>query len=103
MTVLHTAISYLAPMAASPSPGGYNGPAIGTGSPPGAQKFSTVLGWASWVVSGMCVLGILIVGGTMAVASRRGGAGEHASALGWILAACAIIGSATTIVGIMMS
>lgn len=101
MTALHTALTYLAPLA-DPQPGGYNGPAVGEGSPPGGDKFSTVLGWASWVVSGLCVLGILIVGGSMAVASRRGGA-EHATALGWILAACAIIGSATTIVGIMMS
>lgn len=40
--------------------------------------------------------------GTMAVAHRRGGAGEHAAGLGWVLVACVLIGSASTLVGILV-
>jgi hypothetical protein len=99
MSALHTAIGYLAPLA-DPSPGGYNGPAVGNGTPPGAQQFSTILGWAAYIASGVCVLGIIITGGMLAISHRGGGGGgEHASKLGWIFAGCVLIGSATFIVG----
>ena len=50
-------------------------------------------------LSPICVLGILIAGAMMAVGQRRGEGGEHAARLGWVLAACIVIGSASALVG----
>ena len=66
--------------------------------PDWAQGFTTILNWASWFALGVCVLGVIISGGAMALASRRGEGGEHATRLGWVLAACVVIGSASGIV-----
>jgi hypothetical protein len=35
----------------------------------------------------------------MAIGQRRGEGGEHAARLGWVLAACIVIASATLLVG----
>jgi hypothetical protein len=37
----------------------------------------------------------------MAVGQRRGEGGEHAARLGWVLAACIVIGSASALVGLL--
>ncbi len=66
--------------------------------PDWARGFTTILNWASWFALGVCVLGVIISGGAMALASRRGEGGEHATRLGWVLAACVVIGSASGIV-----
>jgi hypothetical protein len=79
-------------LAAPPDPG------QGT-PPPGSGGITTMLGWVAWVVFALCVVGVLIVAGTMAVAHRRGSGGEHASSLGWVLGACIVAGSASAIVG----
>jgi hypothetical protein len=50
--------------------------------PDWAQGFTTILNWASWFALGVCVLGVIISGGAMALASRRGEGGEHATRLG---------------------
>lgn len=47
---------------------------------------------------GVCVLGVVIAGGSMAVAHRHGGGGESASRLGWVAAGCVVVGSASGIV-----
>jgi hypothetical protein len=103
LLVLHSALDHLAPFADPQPTGGYNGPAVGSGAPPGGAKFSTILGWVKWIVTGLCVLGIFITGGAIAMASRRGSqGGEHLTGLGWILGACVIIGGATQLVGVMI-
>ncbi|WP_406054502.1 conjugal transfer protein TrbC [Kribbella sp. NBC_00889] len=98
LVALQEAIGHLAPLADPPAPI----PSVGSGAPPGGAKLSTILGWAAWIATGLCLLGIFIVAGTMAVAHRRGGAGEHAAGLGWVLVACVLIGSASTLVGILV-
>lgn len=70
--------------------------------PPGSEQFTTVLGWVAWVVFALCVLGVLITAGALAVQNRRGQAGEHAASLGWICAACVIAASASAIVGVFV-
>ena len=57
-----------------------------------------VLGWVKWIAYLICALGIIIAGGMMAVGQRRGEGGEHADRLGWVLAACIVIGAATALV-----
>ncbi|MGW7681264.1 TrbC/VirB2 family protein [Kribbella sp. NPDC054772] len=68
-------------------------------APPGVEGGLTkVLGWVKWIAYMVCTLGILIAGGMMAVGQRRGEGGEHAARLGWVLAACIVIGAATALV-----
>jgi type IV secretory pathway VirB2 component (pilin) len=66
--------------------------------PPGADKLNKVIDWVRWIAFSICVLGILIAGAMMAIGQRRGEGGEHAARLGWVLAACIVIASATLLV-----
>jgi type IV secretory pathway VirB2 component (pilin) len=67
--------------------------------PPGVEaKFQTLIGWVTWVAFSVCVLGIIIAGAMMALGQRRGEGGEHAARLGWVLAACIVIGSSSMLV-----
>lgn len=71
----------------------------GTGeAPPGSEGLKKVIGWVAWIGFAICVLGIIIAGAMMAVGQRRGEGGEHAARLGWVLAACIVIGAATALV-----
>ncbi|GAA1707598.1 hypothetical protein GCM10009745_64340 [Kribbella yunnanensis] len=72
---------------------------LGGERPPGAEKLDLVIDWVRWIAFTICVLGILIAGAMMAVGQRRGEGGEHAARLGWVLAACIVIGSASLLVG----
>lgn len=72
-------------------------------APPGSEKFLTMLSWAAWIASGICVLGVIIAGGAMAMAHRgHGGGGEQAARLGWVLAGCIVIGAASGLVGALV-
>lgn len=100
LTAAHLAVIHLSGtdvLAAPPDPG------QGT-QPPGkvASGVTTMLGWAAWVVFAICVLGILVVAGMMAIAHRRGEGGQHAAGLGWVLGATAVAGSASAIVGAVL-
>lgn len=81
---------------ATPDPGGGQ-------APPGSEGFLTILRWAAWIASGVCVLGVIVAGGAMALAHRgHGGGGENAARLGWVLAGCIVIGSAAGLVGALV-
>lgn len=78
-------------------------PNPGTGgktAPPGADKFLTVLQWAAYFGIAVCVLGIIVAGGGMALAAsgRSNGGGEHMAKLGWTMAGAITIGAASAIV-----
>lgn len=64
--------------------------------------YNRLLGFVSWTVTGLCVAGILIVAGRMAVAHRRGEGGEHATGLAWVGGACLLVGTATPIIAALM-
>jgi hypothetical protein len=66
--------------------------------PPGSEKLDGVITWVKWIAYALCGLGIIIAGAMMAIGQRRGEGGEHAARLGWVLAACIVIGSATAFV-----
>jgi hypothetical protein len=63
-----------------------------------ADGINTVIGWVTWIAFSICILGVVIAGAMMAMGQRRGEGGEHAARLGWVLAACIVIGSATGLV-----
>ena len=71
-------------------------------APPGSDGLITILRWVFYIASAMCVLGILIAGGMMAVSVQRGSGGEHVSRLGWALGGCIVIGSASALVGALL-
>ena len=102
---VHTAVQsvqHVLPLADPPKPGGYNGPAVGNGTPPGGDKLSLVLGWMKYIFYGIAVLGIFVTGADMAISRNRHGASNHAQAFGAIAIACALVGAATQIVGLLV-
>lgn len=75
-------------------------PSVGSGSqPPGTQGIVTAMGYAAWVVCAICVVGVLVCAGRMAVSHRQGMAGEHMSGIAYVLGACILVASASAIVG----
>lgn len=71
--------------------------------PPGTNGLTTILSWGAWLVSFLCVAGILIVAGTMAVAHHRGGDGSQSAAkLGYVLGACVLGAAASAIAGALI-
>lgn len=95
-----TAGSYLtakggtAVLAAVPKPNGTQ--------PPGTQKLTTVLDWTFWGVTFLCVIGVLMVAGAMAVSHRRGEGGEHLAKLGWVMGACVLGGAGSALVNALV-
>lgn len=71
-------------------------------APPGAEGFVSILGWAKWVALGVCVLGLIVAGATMAIQSRRGEGGEHMGKIGMVLAGVIVISAATSLVGFLV-
>lgn len=71
-------------------------------TPPGSEEFIQVMNWVAWGVASLCILGLLIVAGRMAMAYRNGEGYEAASGLAKIMFACVIIGSASSLVGFLV-
>ena len=68
--------------------------------PPGAAQLTTLVGYVAWGVFAVCVVGVLVAAGQMAISHNRGGGGgEHAAKLGWVLVAAVVAGSASALVG----
>lgn len=85
----------LGPQLAPPDPGSGQ-------APPGFEKIELLLKWVAWIVFAMCVMGILIVSGRMAIMHQRGQGGEHAAGLGWVMGACVLAGVASSLVGLLI-
>lgn len=72
--------------------------------PPGSDKLQTGLGYVMWIVSIACVLGVLIIGGKMALSAGSSHAGHGVGkGLGFVLGAMVLIGAATAIVGAFLT
>ncbi|WP_379871845.1 hypothetical protein [Marinactinospora rubrisoli] len=82
--------------------GGVPDPGSGQ-APPGSEGFIAILGWAKWVALGICVLGLMVAGATMAIQSRRGEGGEHMGKIGMVLAGVIIISAATSLVSFLVT
>ncbi|MEN8649743.1 hypothetical protein ABCR94_03565 [Streptomyces sp. 21So2-11] len=66
--------------------------------PPGFGKLTKILQWVAWIVLGLCVMGIFVVAGKMAISHQRGQGGEHATGLAYVLGACILVGTASALV-----
>ena len=77
-------------------------PQPGNTQPPGTAGLLTMLSWASWIVSFLCVVGVLLVAGTMAVRHHRGEGGESLGRLGWVLGACVLGSGSGAIAGALI-
>jgi hypothetical protein len=82
-------------------PGTVLDPGKGT-PPPGAEGIATIVGWVAWTVLALCVVGVLIVSGRMALAHRRGEAAEHAASLALVLGGAVLVGSASGLVAALV-
>ena len=48
---------------------------------PGMDKFQTIIGWSAWIAAGLCLIGLIVTGATLAVSYHRG-TNEHVGRLG---------------------
>ena len=92
MSVVHMAAQLLADV-----------PDIGGGTaPPGSDKLLTLARWILWIVSGLSVVGLLLVAGRMVVAHNHGEWGQHGQRLGAVMFGIILIGSASGIAGALI-
>ena len=70
--------------------------------PPGAEGITTIVEWVAWTVLAVCVVGVLLVGGRMALAHRRGEGGQYAAELGYVLAGAVLVGSASGLIAALV-
>lgn len=84
-------------MAAAPVPD----PGGGVAPPGVADKVLTILQWIAYLATAACVGGLLYTAAKMALAHRRGD-DTNISQLGWVFAACLLIGSASAVVSALI-
>ena len=70
--------------------------------PPGAEGIATIVQWVAWTVLVLCVVGVLLVGGRMAVAHRRGEGARYAAELGYVLGGAVLVGSASALIAALV-
>lgn len=70
--------------------------------PPGAEGIVTIVQWIAWTVLAVCVVGVLLVGGRMAVAHRRGEGARYAAELGFVLGGAILVGSASGLIAALV-
>ena len=78
-----------------PDPGGGEAP------PKVGTKILTLLRWIAYLATAACVGGVLYTAAKMALSHRRGD-DTNLSQLGWVFAACILIGSASAVVSALI-
>jgi hypothetical protein len=83
--------------------GGVFNPGTGV-APPGTAvtTIETAIRYLAWGVTILCLVGLLLVAGRMAIHHRQGIGGEHMAGLAWVLAACVLVGACSAIVGALV-
>ncbi|MGC4808648.1 hypothetical protein [Micromonospora sp. DT233] len=95
-----TLIDYLNQLqAAAPTP--VPNPGSGEAPPGVGVKILTVLRWVAYLATTACVGGVLYTAAKMAISHRRGD-DTNVSQLGWVFAACVLIGSASSLVSALI-
>lgn len=68
--------------------------------PPGlGDAWSRIIGVGKWVALGVCVLGLLVIGGKMAFDARRGETSEEIGSLIKVILAVSIITGGASVIG----
>lgn len=88
-------VQHLQALLAGPTP-------LGIEAPPEIKaEVLKILKWIAWLASAACVGGLIITAARMALNHRRGD-DTNVAQLGWVLAACILIGSASSIVAVLL-
>jgi hypothetical protein len=78
-------------------------PDFGTAqAPPGSDKLLIIGKWVLWIVSALCVIGLLLVGGKMATEFNHGEMSQHGKRLGAVMAGIILIGASSGIAGALI-
>jgi hypothetical protein len=87
-------------MAATPTPagGGIYNPGIGSAPSGLTSQVHLLMDIVAWGATSACVVGVAIVATMMAVSHHRGMGGQHFASLGYVMAACILIGTAGPLV-----
>lgn len=89
-------------MKADPLPSGDPGSVFnpGTGQAPSGlvNQVHLLMDIVAWAATSACVVGIAIVATMMAISHHRGMGSQHFASLGYVMAACVLIGTAGPIV-----
>jgi peptidoglycan/LPS O-acetylase OafA/YrhL len=73
-------------------------PGIGQAPPNLESQVHLLMDIVAWTATSACVVGVAIVAAMMAVSHHRGMGGQHFASLGYVMAACVLIGTAGPIV-----
>jgi hypothetical protein len=86
--------------AATPAGGGSGVYNPGTGQAPQnlVSQVHLLMDIVAWAATSACVVGVAIVATMMAVSHHRGMGGQHFASLGYVMAACVLIGTAGPLV-----
>jgi hypothetical protein len=82
----------------SPANNGVYNPGLGSAPSDLAGQVHLLMDIVAWGATCACVVGIAIVAAMMAVSHHRGTGGQHFASLGYVMAACVLIGTAGPIV-----
>lgn len=68
---------------------------------PGVTNLQTLIGYACWIATALCLVGLIVTGAVMAISYHRGSS-EHAGRLGAVAAGCVLVGAASPIAGAIL-
>ncbi|MDF1480343.1 hypothetical protein PYV02_14755 [Leifsonia sp. H3M29-4] len=72
-------------------------------APPGAENILLIVSWIFWAAAIAGIIGLIVLGGTMALANQQGrGAPEFAGRLGMVAVGIVLIGAAGGIVTLLL-
>lgn len=87
---------------AAPSPAPSPAPGAGFNSTPtaipGVNNLQAIIGYSAWIATAVCLIGLIIVGASMAVAHHQGGT-IPLGQLGGVVGGCLLVGAAAPIIG----
>jgi cytochrome b561 len=65
---------------------------------PGVTNLQVFIGYAAWLATAACIIGLVLTGAMMAISYQHGN-NEHMGRLGSVIAGCITVGAASPIVG----
>lgn len=72
-------------------------------APPGFENIISIVGWIKWGALTACIVGIIISGAMIALASRRESGADHLPKVLWAVLGAAIIAASTWLIEMFVS